>query len=148
MAEEIRDPAGLLAAFNKAKDDLVALRNENTTLKESNAAAAAADADKDSTDESETWRNRAVTAETKLALGGHGIKDVDRLMPYIGTEGISFDEDGKLTGLDERIEKLKVDLPELFDVKRRVGGRADIFADNVSKKELNASEIQARQLIG
>lgn len=128
-AEEIKDPQGLLAAYNKAKEDLVALRTENKTLKAS--VEEAANAPKVDVDEvTAEWKKRAINAETRLALNSQGIKDADRLMKYVGTDGLDFDENGSLTGLDERLAELKTDLPEIFDAKRRVGGNADIFAND------------------
>jgi hypothetical protein len=122
---EVKDPAGLLAAYEKAKADLVALRNENKAL-QSQVETLNAD----------EFRARALKAETKLALQAQGIKDVDRLMPYIGTEGLDFDADGKVSGLSERMESLRKDLPEVFDPKVRAGGKADIFAnDSVETKQ-------------
>lgn len=122
---EVKDPQGLLAAYEKAKADLVALRNENKALTEQMATL----------NENE-FRARALKAETKLALQAQGIKDVDRLMPYIGTEGLDFDADGKVTGLDDRLTSLRKDLPEVFDPKVRAGGKADIFAnDSVEVKQ-------------
>ena len=135
--EEIKDPQGLLKAYNQAKADLVELRSENKRLKS-----------QIETNDSDEWKKRAVQAETRLALNAEGIKDVDRLMNYVGTDGIEFDDNGNLTGLSERIETLKTDLPELFDVKRRVGGKADIFANDPAQSPPSASELQARQLLG
>lgn len=122
---EVRDPAGLLAAYNKAKEDLVSLRTEYKALEDKVAGM--------STDE---FRLKALSAETRLALQAQGIKDVDRLMPYIGTDGLDFSEDGKVTGLSERMDALRKDLPEVFDPKVRAGGKADIFAnDSVEVKQ-------------
>ncbi len=115
---EVRDPAALLAAYDKAKQDLVALRSEHKALQDQVANATP-----------DEFRARALKAETKLALQAQGIKDVDRLMPYIGTDGLDFDADGKVTGLDDRLTSLRKDLPEVFDPKVRAGGKADIFAD-------------------
>ena len=116
--EEVRNPAGLLAAYDKAKEDLVALRSEYKALQDQVANATP-----------DEYRLKALSAETRLALQAQGIKDVDRLMPYIGTDGLDFGEDGKVTGLTERMEALKKDLPEVFDPKVRAGGKADIFAE-------------------
>lgn len=122
--EEVKDPAGLLAAYTKAKEDLVNLRNENKALQKQ--------IEEVNTDE---FRARALKAETKLALQAQGIKDVDRLMPYIGTEGLDFDDKGAVTGLDDRLKALQKDLPEIFDPKRRVGGKADIHADSPAEQK-------------
>ncbi len=122
---EVKDPNGLLAAYNKAKEDLVALRNENKTLTEQIASFG-----------DSPYKAQALAAETRLALQAQGIKDVDRLMPYIGTDALEFSEDGKVTGLVERMAQLKKDLPEVFDPKTRAAGKADIFAnDNVEAKK-------------
>lgn len=115
---EVRDASGLLAAYEKAKADLVALRNENKSLQ-----------DKVTELGESPYRAQALAAETRLALQAQGIKDVDRLMPYIGTDGLDFDADNKVTGLNDRLTALKKDLPEIFDPKVRAGGKADIFAE-------------------
>lgn len=139
MAEnenEVRDPAGLLAAYEKAKEDLVNLRNEHKALQ-----------DKMETMTEDQFRLKALAAETKLALQSKGLKDTDRLMPYIGTDGLDFDEEGHVTGLDERLEKLKADLPEVFDPKVRAGGRADIFADGAPEQRVDPFRAAIHQAI-
>lgn len=117
--EEVHDPQALLAAYKKAKEDLVTLRGR----------VAEAQTEVDNLKSSD-FRLKAIAAEAKLAIQGLGIKNVERLMPYIGTEGLDFDTDGNVTGLKERLEALKKDLPEIFDAKRRAGGKADIYADD------------------
>lgn len=133
--DEVRDPNGLLAAYEKAKADLVALRNENKQLK--------SQVESMGTDE---MRMRALKAEVKLALQAQGIKDVDRLTPYIGTEGIDFDESGAVTGLNERLASLKKDLPEIFDPKVRAGGKGDIFADDSVDNKMTGTEAQVARI--
>lgn len=136
MEEEIKDPAAVLAELRRAQEDLKALRSENRSLKTQVEA-------NDPTE----WKKRAIKAEAKLALGSQGIKDADRVMKYVDLDGVDFDENGDLTGLDDKLTQVKADLPELFDVKRRVGGRADIFADGEPTHTPSASEIQAQQLL-
>lgn len=132
---EIKDPAGLLKAYEQAKADLVSLRNEHKELKTQFESAP----------KGEEWKTRAVNAEVKLALNSQGIKDTDRVMKYVNTEGLDFDENGNLTGLNERLNELKKDLPELFDVKRQVGGKADIFANDATevKQDPFVAQIKA-----
>lgn len=121
--EEIKNPEAVLAELRRAQEDLKTLRAELTSLtEERDSLKAAVDED--------PFRTKAIDAETKLALKGLGLNDPDRLIRYIGRDGIDFDENGGLTGLSERIEQLKGDLPELFDVRRVVGGKADIFAND------------------
>lgn len=128
--EEVKDPQALLTAYNKLKADLRDLATERDSLKSQVAEL--------NTDQ---FRIQALTAEAKLALAGQGIKDVDRLMPYIGTEGLDFDDKGQVTGLNERLETLKKDLPEVFDAKVRAGGKADIHA--TSDAEVKTNPLQA-----
>lgn len=134
---EIRDPEGLLKAYEKAKADLVALREEHKSLQEQLQSL--------NTDE---MRLKALTAEAKLALQAQGIKDADRLMPYIGTDGLDFDEEGQVKGLDERLETLKKDLPEVFDPKVRAGGKADIFADSPSEANQDPLRLAVKKALG
>ncbi len=130
MTEEVQDPQALLAAYNKLKADLKELATERDTLKSKVAEL--------NTDQ---FRIQALTAEAKLALQGQGIKDADRLMPYIGTDGLDFDAEGQVTGLNERLEQLKKDLPEVFDPKVRAGGKADIHA--ADNPDLQANPLKA-----
>lgn len=140
---EIRDPEGLLKAYEQAKADLVALRAENKNLTEQVTEMTS----KMESMSEDNMRNRALAAETKLALQAQGIKDVDRLIPYIGTDGLDFDpETGKVVGLDDRLKGLQKDLPEIFDPKVRAGGKADIFADNSVETKLQGTEAQVARL--
>lgn len=131
--EEVHDPEGLLKAYREAVEDLKvgrdrikALEAERDTFKQQIESF-----------EPDAWKPKAVTAEIKLALERQGIKDVERLMPYIGTDGIELSEDGKLVGLDDRLTSLKKDLPEVFDPKVRAGGKADIFATGPIEPHVN-----------
>lgn len=136
---EIKDPEALLKAYEQAKKDLVALRDKNKTL-ESQVETLSSDTGAD------TWKARALKAETRLALKDQGVKDVDRLMKFVDTEGLDFDDEGNVTGLTEKLDGLKNDLPEIFDPKRRAGGKADIFADNAVEKSKSTTEAQVDAL--
>lgn len=129
MEETVQDPAAVLAELRRAQDDLKALRAELNEAKTGREAAEKA-LEENTPDE---WKKRALTAETRVALSSQGIKDVDRLINYVGTDGLDFDDNGKITGLDERMTQLKKDLPEVFDAKRRAGGKGDIFANDVAE---------------
>ncbi len=95
------------------------------------------------------FKSRALKAEAKLKLQELGIKDTDRLTKYINFEGVEVNDNDEVEGLDEKIDALKGDFPELFNPKKRVGGVADAGAGSQEvKKQLSASEIQARQLQG
>lgn len=124
--EEVKDPEAFLEAHYKAFEDLQRLRGELTeatkeldTLKESTSDEAVA-----------KWRDRAIKAAVKNAVEGEGIKGADRILKYLNLEGVDFDENEKLTGLDEKLTEVKTDFPELFDAKRRAGSQsADIHAN-------------------
>lgn len=93
-----------------------------------------------------TLRERALKAEAKLAVASLGVKDPDRIVKYLSLDGLDFDEEGKVTGLDTSIESVKSDFPELFDAKRRVGGQVDAAADNPVKAEKSITEMQVDRL--
>lgn len=95
----------------------------------------------------EVFKSAALKAEAKLQLGTLGIKDPDRIVKYLDLSGVSFDEEGKLVGLDTSIESVKNDFPELFDAKRRVGGKIDAAADNPANVAKSASQLQAEMLM-
>lgn len=94
------------------------------------------------------FRERALRAEAKLKLGANGVKDPDRIIKYLKFDNVVFDEQGNLAGLDESIETVRQDFPELFDPKRRVGGKADAAANTAVKVEKSASQLQAERVLG
>lgn len=136
---EIKDPKAVLAALERAKADAKRYREQAEALQTKVSELEA---------QPNTWRERVVAAEAKLALNSLGIKDTDRLLKYLDTNSVTLDEEGKVTGLTEAVEALKVDFPELFEPKRRVGNAADIFADGNNKPQLSDSEVQAKYLLG
>jgi chromosome segregation ATPase len=140
--EQVQDPAAVLAELRRAQQDLKDLRTELRSLKDEKDALEK----KAESFNEDTWRLRALTAETKAALNSKGIKDADRLIPYIGTDGLDFDDEGKLTGLDERMKKLETDLPEVFNPKVRAGGKGDIFANDVADHRKSSTDIQVERL--
>lgn len=124
--EEVKDPAAVLAELRRVQEDLKAVRAELKTTQDER------DGLKSQVESlgSDEMRTKALLAETKLALQKQGIKDVDRIIKYVGTEGLDFDDKGGVSGLEDRLKTLKTDLPEIFDPKVRAGGKADIFAND------------------
>lgn len=84
-------------------------------------------------------------AEAKLRLQKEGIKDVDRLVGRMDFSNVGFDDDGNINGLDEQVESLKTDLPELFDHKRRVAGGADGSSQG-SAPSMTPTEMAVRRI--
>jgi len=146
MTEEVKDPEGLLKAYNKAKEDLVnlradmkALEKERDELKELNESL--------SPDQINKYRERAIRSEIKADLEAQGIKNAERILKYVNLEGVDYDEEGNLNGVDDKLSVIKEDFPELFDTKRRAGREsADIHADNPTKVQKSTTESQVDAL--
>ena len=88
----------------------------------------------------------AVEMAVQQSLAEQGIKNPERIAKYLKKDDISFDDDGALTGFDERLDEVKADFPELFDTKRRAGRQnVDIHADNPAnvKKSTTESQVDA-----
>lgn len=94
------------------------------------------------------FKERAIKAEAKLAFAGLGVKDADRFIKYLDFEKVSLDDEDNLVGLDDEVGRIKGDFPELFDAKRRVGGRVDAAANNPAHVEKSVTEMQVDRLLG
>ena len=53
-----------------------------------------------------------------------------------------------LVGLEDQIEALKNDLPEIFDPKLRVGGQADASIKTSVSTQYSATQLQAMRILG
>lgn len=93
-----------------------------------------------------TLKARALKAEAKLAVAGLGVKDADRAVKFVSLEGVDFDEEGNVTGLTEAIEAAKVELPEVFDPKKRVAGKLETASGTPVKTEKSVTEMQVDKL--
>lgn len=137
--EEIKDPAAVLEALRKAnaeakkrREDYDALKKELDEVKQNTAG--------------DKFRDRAKRAEIKLALQDKGLKNVDKIIKHLALDGIDYDAEGELIGLDSTLQTLKEDLPELFSAKARAGV-VEQFAEGVNKKPMTASEKQAAMVL-
>ena len=136
---EIKDPAAVLAALDRAKADAKKFRTE-----------------KEASDvELASMRDKALIIQTKLkndkiirSLMDNGVPNADKLLKYIKTSEIELTDDFEIDGLDIQLESLKIDFPELFDLKMIVGGKADSGVSTVVDAPLSATEIQARYILG
>lgn len=146
-AGEVRDPQGLLKSYNQLKEDIKSVREQLASLQsEKDSLASAKDKLEDAV-KNDVWKQRALASEIKGSLEKQGLRDAERLMKYVGTEGLDFNEEGKLVGLDDRLKTLKSDLPEIFDPRRRAGGRADIFAKSVAEPQSDPLRESVRAAI-
>lgn len=142
MSEEIKDPEAVLAALERAKADAKRYREESEQLKTD--IAKLQDSVNGLQEERGTLRDKA-----KRALVGKEINNanVDRIMKFLDIDSIDFDDEGNLTGVDDAVNKVKADLPELFDTKKQVGGAADLFTQGDPPKPLSGSEAQVARLM-
>lgn len=99
---------------------------------------------------------RAKRSEARAALASAGVpRDrVARAVGLLDLDDLDLDDDG-LDGIDDQIEKLREDMPELFPRKtrereRRPGARDRIGGrdDDGKRKPKSASEKAAAQLLG
>jgi len=146
MEDEIRDPKAVLEALERAKSDAKKYREELEELQTNYASLEQSKNELaqqlDEAQNNDQWQQRAKELMIKQSLGSNA----DRLYKFIDQSSINFDDDGKLTGIDEAIQKVKSELPELFDTKRAVGGAADLFATGEPPKKLSGSEAQVARL--
>jgi DNA repair exonuclease SbcCD ATPase subunit len=136
---EIKDPAKLLKMYDEAKANLTRLRKEHKELQDQLAEVGE--------EATKMWKNKAILAEAKSRLADSGVADVERILKYVNLDDLEVDADNNLVGLDEKVETLKADLPELFDVKKRAGRvNADIHEKPASQHVKSPSELQAEAL--
>lgn len=132
---EIRDSAKVLESLRSANAEAKKFREERDALQERVASL-------EGDEGIARWKQKAVVAYAKDALRAEGVKDVSRVLKYIDLGGVDLDDEDNLVGFPEKLAALKKDLPELFDVKKRVGGAADAFADGTVKPKKSGTEAQ------
>ena len=147
IENEIRDPKAVLEALERAKADAKKFREELDALQgEMAELQKSRDALKETVKTYEEggneWKNRTKELLVKGQLG----TNADRLMKFIDMDSIDFAEDGQITGLDEAVSKVKADLPELFDAKKRVGGAADLFDKGEVATHVTGTDAQVARL--
>lgn len=136
---EIKDPQAVLNALDRAKKDAKQFRLEKEELeKQLN----------DVSEKTTLIKSKFINDRIKSHLAGLGIQNAERLMKYIKVDALVLNEELELEGLEEQIESVKSDFPELFDPKLLVGGKADSAQATPVSKKLSASEMQARLVLG
>lgn len=136
---EIKDPKAVLDALDRAKKDAKQSRLEKEALeKELN----------DSKSISSSLKSKYINTLINKHLADLGIPNAERLMKYIKSDSLVLTEDLELEGLEDQIESIKKDFPELFDPKLLVGGKVNSAPATPIDKRLSASEMQARLVLG
>jgi hypothetical protein len=135
----INDPKAVLDALDRAKSDAKKFREEKEQL----------ETDLNSKDEKiAKISNRLLNEKIVQRLSAEGLKEPDRFVKYLDTTKLEFDENLDISGLDEQLEGLRNDFPEIFDPKVRVGGQADAAIKASVSTKYTATEMQAAQILG
>jgi chromosome segregation ATPase len=146
--DEIRDPKAVLEALERAKADAKKFREELEAVQaQMTELEKTRDALKETVKTYEEGGNEWKSRTKELMVKGQLGTNADRLMKFIDMESIDFAEDGNITGLDEAVSKVKADLPELFDPKRRVAGAADLFDKGEVAKKVTGTEAQVARIV-
>jgi len=138
-SEEIKDPAAVLAALDRAKKDAKAAREEKEALE-----AKLAQYEQDNA----KFSGRLLREKVIQELSNLNITNAERILKFVKFEGLSFDDELNVVGLEDQINELKADFPELFDPKLLVAGKADSAETKSVDKKISASERQAMAVLG
>lgn len=138
-SNEIKDPEAVLAALDRAKKDAKQFREEKEALE-----AKLAQYEQDNAKYSGKLLREKVIQE----LGKLNITNSERILKFLKFEGLEFDDELNIVGLEEQIKELKKDFPELFDPKLLVAGKADSAETKSVDKPISTSEKLARIALG
>lgn len=114
----IEDPKAVLSALDRAKEEAKAYREERDTYKKQVEESTAGE-------EIKKWRTRSVKTDAKNALKEKGHANASRLLDFMDLDALDYDDKESLVGLDEQLKAVQDKLPELFDIRKAVGGAAD-----------------------
>lgn len=135
----INDAKAVLDALDRAKSDAKKFREEKEQL----------EVDLNSKDQKiAEFSGRLMNEKINQKLSAEGLKEPARFLKYIDTTKLDFNDDLEITGLDEQLEQLKQDFPEIFDAKIRVGGQADTAIKATVSTQYSASQLQAAKILG
>lgn len=104
--------------LKKANDQAAKLRHR---LKESQEGTVNPDdaVSKAKAEEAQVWKTRLATQAAITALTAKGVEAPAKLLKLISFENVEIDDDGSvIDGLDDQIEELETDLPQLFPRKK------------------------------
>lgn len=112
----IEDPKAVLSALERAKNDAKKFREEKEKL----------EIDLNSKDQRIAEVSGKLLREKIMQqLVSEGIKEPKRVLKFVDFNSLEFDDELEVVGFADQLQKLKEDLPEIFDPKLRVGGQAD-----------------------
>lgn len=138
-AVEIKDPQAVLNALDRAKNDAKKFREEKEALQKELESRDQAIA---------RYSGTLLREKVQKEIDKLNIANNERIFKYLDLQSLDFDEDFNVVGLDQQIDGIKTDFPELFDPKLMVGGKAD-SADNKSvNTTVTASQLLAKIALG
>lgn len=136
---KIDNPEAVLGALDRAKADAKKFREEKEKLQ----------VDLDSKDQViAEYSGKLLKEKILQKISEEGVKDPKRLLKFINTSLLSFDDNLEVIGFEDQFNQLKQDLPEIFDPKLRVGGHADSGITNAVNTRMTATELQALKVLG
>ena len=141
--EEIRDPQAVLDALERAKADAKRYREEAESLTQQLADQRSEFEAQLKTANDTTLELQSKVKRSMVESAVRNAKGNERVMRFIDLDSINV-EDDNLVGFDAALEKVKVDLPELFDDRKRAGS-ADMFASG-TPQELSGSQRQVARI--
>jgi hypothetical protein len=135
---EIRDPQAVLSALEKAKAEAKRTRLEKEELEVRLAELI-----------NKTSLTQARLMDEKILknLSSLGIPNGAKLMKYIKVDQLQLTDDFEVAGLEDQIDALKTDFPELFDPKIIVGGKADSAMSKSIDPVVSVSDLQAKSIL-
>ncbi len=135
----IEDPVAVLSALDRAKADAKKFREEKEKLESDLNVKVGIIND---------YNNKLLQNTVKSRLEKDGIENAERLLRFVNFEKLQLDAENNLVGFEDQLDGLKSDLPEIFDPKIRVGGKADGAASTSVSTKISATELQARTILG
>lgn len=141
--EEIRDPQAVLDALDRAKADAKRYREEAESLTQQLADQRSEFEAQLKTANDTTLELQSKVKRSMVESAVRNAKGNERVLRFIDLDSINV-EDDNLVGFDAALDKVKVDLPELFDDKKRAGS-ADMFASG-TPQELSGSQRQVAKI--
>jgi hypothetical protein len=135
---EIRDPQAVLSALEKAKTEAKRTRLEKEELEVRLTELI-----------NKTSLTQARLMDEKILknLSSLGIPNGAKLMKYIKVDQLQLTDDFEVAGLEDQIDTLKTDFPELFDPKIIVGGKADSAMSKSIDVTVSVSDLQAKSIL-
>lgn len=135
----IEDPKAVLSALERAKQDAKRFREEKEELSKQLQSKEEAIA---------SYSGNLLKEKVSKKIIQEGIKDPERLLKFMDMNSLSLDDNFDIVGFEDQIDKLRNDLPEIFDPKLRVGGQADAAVKASVSTQYSASQLQAMRILG